>query len=64
MEYCRFYEKMERSDTITLGTLDHFRHFRHSFLYFIFYLLESSFSRNCTNAWFNGEGLRYLCQVR
>ena len=25
----RFLNKMERSDTITLGTLAHFRHFRH-----------------------------------
>ncbi len=34
-------KKMERSDTITLGTLAHFRHFRHSF-----YILAS----NCLKA--------------
>ena len=38
MEYCRFYEKMERSDTITLGTLDHFRHFRHFFSRCVYYI--------------------------
>ncbi len=25
----KIYELMERSDTLTLGTLAHFRHFRH-----------------------------------
>jgi hypothetical protein len=28
-EFCHFYYKMERSDTIILGTLAHFSHFSH-----------------------------------
>ncbi len=26
-EFCHLIKKMERSETLTLGTLDHFRHF-------------------------------------
>ena len=44
-EFCHI-KKMEHSDTITLGTLAHFRHFRHL-------LLEHSW-------WVPNESLKWL----